>query len=125
MAFTATEKVNIRRYCGYYLFGGNPVQSFAWRYTDQYGHLEFVMNNMQTEEETVVRTVYLPNLALLESDIPAVRENLDTKQAAVWYWNEMELSGRIKLYTYWCKQLAGFMGVGNGPNLSSGTSFVV
>jgi hypothetical protein len=125
MAFTDAQKVDIRRYCGYYLFGSQPTQTFAWRYTNQYGHLEFVMNNMSVDEQAVVLTTYLPNLNLLEADIPATRQNLDTKQAAVWYWNTNEINDRVKLFRFWCKQLAGFMGVGEGPVLSGTTSFVV
>lgn len=125
MGFTDAQKVDIRRYCGFYLFGSQPIQTFAWRFTNQYGHLEFVMNNMSDDEVTVVLTVYLPNLNQLEADIPAIRQNLDTKQAAVWFWNTNEIDDRIKLFRYWCKQLAAFMGVGEGPGLSSITSFVI
>lgn len=125
MAFTDAEKVDVRRYCGYYLFGSQPIQTFGWRFTNQYGHLEFTMNNMADDEYIVAQTVYLPNLRLLEADIPAVRQNLDTKQAAVWYWNPREIDDRMKLFRIWCKQFAGFMGVGEGPNLSGALSFVV
>lgn len=125
MAFTNAQKVSIRRYCGYYLFGSQPVQTFAWRFTNQYGHLEFVMDNMTVDEELTAINVYLIPLAQLEADIPQIRQNLDTKQAAVWYWNNNEIRDRMILFRTWCKELAGFMGVGQGPNLGGVTQFAV
>ena len=120
MAFNEYQKVNIRRFCGYYLFGSVPVQTFAWRYTTEYGTLEFTMNNMQPQEQVIVETVYLPNLLEMERAIPLVAQNLDTLQAAVWHWNPNELRDRQNLFFFWCKQLAGFMGLDGGPNLPGG-----
>lgn len=125
MAFTNAEKDDIRRYCGFYVFGSQPIQTFGWRFTNQYGHLEFLMNNLTTNQEDITRNVFLTNLRLLEADIPAIRSNLDTKQAAVWYWNDNEIRDRMRLYTTWRKNLCGYLGVGYGPDLISGVSFTV
>lgn len=121
MAFTSAEKVAIRRYCGYPAYGNTPVLNFAWRFNTQYGDLEFYMNNISSDEETVVRTVYLPNLATLEADIPATRGNIDTARAAVWYRNKDELKERWAIFDDWRRRLCGFLGVENGPFLASRT----
>lgn len=120
MAFTADQKNNIRRYCGYYVFGSQPIQTFGWRYAEQYGHLEFLMNNLTLEQEFITINTYLVNLNQLEADIVSVRQNMDTKQAAVWYWNTNELRDRNKLYTMWRRYLCEYLGVDYGPALGSG-----
>lgn len=120
MAFTDSEKDDIRRYCGYPVLGDTPVQDFAWRYTNEYGHMEFILNNLSTNQENIVRTVYLANLTTLESDIPSVRQNLDTKQAAVWHWNDNEIRDRMRLFNLWRRQLCNYLGIPAGPNFGGG-----
>lgn len=119
MAFTATELVQIRKYCGYPLFGNTPIANFQWRYSTEYGDLEFYLQNMSPEEQSEVTTYYLPNLILLEQDIPSTRQNSDTARAAVWYRNPRELQERIQNYTILRKQLCDFMGVLYGPALAN------
>lgn len=88
MAFTDEQKVAIRRYCGYPAFGNVPIPNFAWRYSTQYGDLEFRIDNLSDDEANEVIDYFLPNLALLETDIPATRTNVDTDRAAIWYRNK-------------------------------------
>ena len=84
MAFTTAEKVDIRRFCGYGLYGGaQPLPASGYRFSTQYGVLEYKLNTLGAEEEAVVRTVYLANLSTLETAIFGVGANLDTAQAAV------------------------------------------
>ena len=115
MALTAQEKVDIRRYCGFPVYGGQPVQAFGYRFFQWYGTLEFRMNNMQPEEETVVRNTYLTNLATLEAAIPTTSDNLDTAKAAVWEHNQNELRDREALFDSWRRRLCAFFGVPPGP----------
>jgi hypothetical protein len=120
MAFSDAERVQIRKYCGYPMFGGQPVQDFGWRYFQQYGTLEFRMVNLSPQEESEIRNNYLVKLPNLETDAYGVRSNLDTKQAAVWYWNDNEIRDRKKLYNYWRYQLCAFIGIGPGPYFGGG-----
>ncbi len=104
------------------MFGGQPVQDFGWRFFQQYGTLEFRMVNLSEDEEIEIRTNYLVKLPNLETDTYSVRQNLDTAQAAVWYWNKEEIRDRKKLYNYWRGELCAFIGVDKGPYFSSGGS---
>ena len=122
--FTDAQKVSIRRYCGYMAFGSIPVPNFAWRYSDNYGDLEFRINNLSDDEEAQVITYYLPNLLQLENDIPvATRTFIDTDRAAVFYRNKNELAERWALFNSMRRYLCDFIGAEYGPALLSGTGF--
>lgn len=126
MAFTEKERTDIRRYCGYPVFGAQPTQGFGYRFFTWYGNLEYKLNNLQGSEEDVVRNVYLANLALLESDITSSRANLDTDKAAVWTHNKDEVKDRTALLDDWRRRLCGFLGVPPGPGLcNAGIRIVV
>lgn len=116
MALTDAEKVDVRRYCGFPAYGGQPVQAFGHRFFQWYGTLEFRMNNLQAAEETVVRG-FLANLATLEAAVPAASANLDTDEAAVWKHNKREVDDRMALYATWRRELCKFFGVPPGPGL--------
>lgn len=125
MAFTDAEKTDIRRFCGYPVFGGQPVQAFGHRFYQQYGTLEFRLNNLLASEEAVIRTTYLTNLQQLEIDIVGTRANLDTDQAAVWTHNKNEQRDREQLFDSWRRKLCGFLGVPAGPALGTGNSITL
>lgn len=120
MAFTDMEKTDIRRFCGFPVFGGQPVHAFGHRFYQQYGTLEFRLNNLQASEEAVIRTTYLANLQQLEVDIVGTRDNLDTDQAAVWTHNKREQADREALFDSWRRRLCGFLGIPPGPALGDG-----
>lgn len=124
MSFSAANKVDIRRHCGYPAFGSlSTVQGGfqSWRFLTQYGELEFRMNNMAPEEETVVLN-YVTQLNTLETDIYGSRANLDTKKAAVFEPNPDEQRQREALYASFRRKLCSFMGVPPGPALGSSSS---
>lgn len=127
MAFTDTEKTDIRRFCGFPMFGGQPVQAFGYRFFQHYGTLEFRMNNALPSEELVVRTTYLQNLYDLEQAVPDAAANLDTDEAAVWKHNKQEVADRVNLFNHWRRELCNFFGIPPGPGLSasSGMRLVV
>lgn len=127
MAFTAAEKVDIRRFCGFQAYGNITTQAFAHRYSTHYGLLEFRMNNYSADEEAVIRTVYLANLTTLETAIVGTSANLDTDQAAVWHHNKHEQRDREALFASWRRKLCQFIGIACGPGLpaSSGMTLVV
>lgn len=123
--FTDAQKVQIRFYCGYGAFGSIPIPNFGWRYMTQYGDLEFRLNNMSQDEQDEVINFYLPNLLLLKQDIPAVRDNSDTSQAAVWYRNKNELKERRANFTGLRMDLCHFIGCDYGPSLLTGCMRII
>ena len=112
--FTETEKVAIRKHLGYPVFGDASPPAFGHRFMTHYGTLEYRVQHLSAPEEVVVRD-YLTKLAVLETDIYGVRDNLDTSAAAVWTRNPDEAAERERLYSSWAKALAGFLGVPMGP----------
>lgn len=124
MSFTEAEKTDVRRFCGYGAFGGgNPLPASGYRFSTQYGTLEYKLNNFSAAEEAVVRSNYLVSLATLEADImgaAGVRTNLDTDVAAVWTHNKNEFADRRNLYNSVRREFCGFLGITPGPALGSG-----
>lgn len=108
---TDAEKVEIRRYLGFPVFGQQLTPGFGYRYNQEYLIFEYRLNNLQSAEEDQIRDKFLPKLRQLEEDIYGVRENSDTSRAAVWYRNSSELRERVQNFNYWSKQLADFLGV--------------
>lgn len=126
MALADPEKVDVRRFCGFPVFGGQAVQAFGYRFFTAYGTLEFRLNNMQPAEEVVIRNTYLANLTTLENAIVGTSANLDTAKAAVWEHNKNELRDREALFLSWRKKLCQFLGIPPGPYLQSdGVEIVV
>jgi hypothetical protein len=126
MAFTDQERVDIRRFCGYPLYGGTPSGFQSYRFFQAYGTLEYRLTNLSANEESTVRSTYLTgpnNLFTLEQAITASSANLDTDAAAVWTHNKNEVRDRRRLFDYSCKQLMRFLGIPPGPNFAgdSGT----
>ncbi len=117
--FTNAEKTDIRRFCGYPAYGAGAVGFENWRFYQVYGELEFRMNNLAPEEETVARR-YLAQLASLELAVVRSSDSLDTDQAAVWTRNRTEVQDRENLLDDWRRRLCGFFGVPPGPGLRDG-----
>jgi hypothetical protein len=121
MSFTDAEKTDIRRFCGYGAFGGgNPLPASGYRFSTQYGVLEYKLNNLSASEEAVVRTTYLANLTTLETAIVGTSANLDTDEAAVWKHNANEQRDRDRLFDSWRRRLCGFLGIPAGPAFGGG-----
>ena len=123
--FTNAEKTDIRRHCGYPAYGAGAAGFENWRFYQVYGLLEFRMNNLAPEEETVVRR-YLAQLLSLELGVVRAGDSLDTDQAAVWTRNRTEVQDRERLLDDWRRRLCGFFGIPPGPALrSDGITLVV
>jgi hypothetical protein len=121
---TDGEKVDIRRFCGYPVYGAAPTGMQSWRYFQVYGLLEFRLTNLSDSEITIARR-YLGNLTVIELAVPAASDNLDTDQASIWTRNKNELTDRLRLFDEWRRRLCGFLGVATGPALSSGTASLI
>jgi hypothetical protein len=118
------EKVDIRRFCGYPLYGAGLAGMQSWRYFQVYGLLEFRLNNLATAEIAIARR-YLATLVMLELAVPTVSDNLDTDQASMWTRNKEELSDRSRLLDEWRRRFCGFLGVATGPALFSGSASLI
>jgi hypothetical protein len=124
MAFTDSERTDIRRHCGYPAYGIGTSGFQGWRFYQVYGLLEFRMNKLSGAEEAVVRN-YLATLATLERAVTDAGANLDTDQAAVWTRNPNEIRDRTRLFDDWRRRLCGFFGIPPGPALGDGTVTLV
>lgn len=123
MAFTDAEKNDIRRHTGYGVFGSESNPNYGYRYFQQFGLLEYRMNNLQTVEEATVKTVFLPRLNQLEIDIyDQTSENADTAKAAVWERNPNELTERERLYMSLRLKLCAYFRVPFGETVAKGFS---
>ena|ERR1700722_9285393 len=125
---TDQQKVDIRRYCGFGVYGNAVTSSpptWGYRYYEWNLILEYRMNNLSSDEEATLITIYLDNLYTLEAAIPTASNNLDTDRAAVWYHNKYEVRDRYQLFLLWCKRLSDYLGLQGMGSQSSGVRFVV
>lgn len=125
MSLSAAQMLDVRRYAGYPAIGDgqiNDFSDFAYGYTSP-GQIRTLLHRLTTlrpEEETVLTTVYLANLAVLEAAIPAAGSNLDTDEASVWKHNKSEVSDRASLFNRWRRDMCSFLGISPGPGLGNG-----
>jgi hypothetical protein len=124
MALSDMEKTDVRRYCGYPVWGSRQVVLLASATYQSRGLLEYRLNNLTTTEEAVLRR-HIATLALLESAIPRSADNLDTDQAAIWTRNRTEPADRLRLLDTWCRRVCHYLGVSPGPGLTTGSSISV
>jgi hypothetical protein len=118
MALTDAEKIQIRRFCGYPVFGNSPTPGFGYRFHTPYENLEWKLNHLSVGEETIIRETYLPRLGQLEADLfDQTRENLDTDAAAVWQHNPTEHRDRAALFDDLRQRFCGYLGTPPGPDL--------
>lgn len=126
---TDAQKDDIRRHCGYPVFGNGVSASppaFGYRYYSWYLNLEYRLNNLSSNQETLLTTIYIPNCNNALNAIMTASGNLDTDRAAVWYHNKNEVKDRFDLYKLQCKLLIQFLGVDyNIGQVISGISMVV
>lgn len=128
MALTDVQKDDVRRHCGFPVFGNGITASppaLGYRYQEWYLQIEYRMNNLSSNQELQLQNIFLTNCNNLESAIPTASSNLDTDRAAVWYHNKYEVRDRKQLYDYWCNRLIEWFGVASPSNLLSGMRQVV
>jgi hypothetical protein len=123
--FTDAQLVDIRRFCGYPVYGSGAVVFPAPWVMKQYMALEYKLQNINADEANVVINTYLANLNMLENAIPASSANLDTESAAVWTHNKDEQRDREHLFDSWRSRLCQFLGVPRGPNFPASSGCMV
>lgn len=126
---TDQQKADVRRFAGYPMLADTVADdsrdfAYGWVSPGVWNTLEHRLNNIRPEEETRLVSVYLTNLALLEQDVVDSRDNVDTKQAAVWYRNEQEIAEKRDLFDDWRRRMCYFIGIAPGPSLGDGSSTI-
>jgi len=124
MAFTEQYRVDIRKHCGFAMFGNIATQAFGYRYFQHYGTLEFRVSNASVEEEAII-TKYVDTLNVLEDAIVGSSDNLDTNKAAVWDHNPREVANREGLYLSFRLKLCAFLGISPGPGIKTGGNIII
>ncbi len=127
VAFAPTDAqlVDIRRFCGYPLYGDGAVVFPSPWIMRSYLALEYRMQHMDVNEGAVLVNTYLANLYTLETAIPGTSANLDTDVAAVWVHNKNEQADRDRLFDSWRRRLCNFLGVPPGPNFGGPSNSLV
>jgi hypothetical protein len=119
--WTFAEITDIRRYCGYPAYA-----AFGYMFEGVgNANLDSQLANMSDQEQAVIRTKFLPNLATLESNVMLSQTNVGTDEAAVWKRNPRELQDRVAAYRYMRRELCHHCGVHPGPGLGKGGGSVV
>ncbi|QDH16789.1 hypothetical protein [Swingsia samuiensis] len=111
-----SEKVDIRRFCGYPVIGSCDTSQGSWRFFQQEGTLEWRMNHLSSSERQQVRG-YIAQLEAMELALAHSSDNLDTERAASWFHNQNEVSDRLQLFWIWRKRFCTFLGVSGGSEL--------
>ncbi len=119
MAFTDAQLTDIRRFCGYPAYGAVGTAAESYRFFTAYGAMEYKLQNLSANEQSVVVTTYLTNLYTLETAIVGASSNLDTDSASVWKHNKSEVADRTALFAQWRVELCNFLGIPPGPGLSA------
>lgn len=122
---TTAQQIDVRRWMGYSVSGDStsfPFRELVYSEVSYMGlSIDYRLQHLQPEEETVVTTVYLNRLAALETAITDSSDNLDTDVAAVWAHNKNEVRDRTKLFNQIRRDLCAFLGFEPGPKLGDGS----
>lgn len=128
MALTDAQKDDVRRHVSYPVYGNGITASppsFGYRYYEWYLILEYRMDNLSTNQEILLTTIYVAQCNTAFNAIITSSDNLDTARAAVWDHNKYEVRDRFNLYKLQCSLLRQFLGVDDISPLMSGMSVVV
>ena len=117
-AFSDAEKADIRRFCGFPTYGAGSAGFQSWRFFQEYGLLEFRMNNLAPAECQNVRYL-VTQCYTLESAIWGASGTLNVDQAAVFKRNSNEVRDRKGLFNMIRRELCAAVGVPPGPNLGN------
>lgn len=112
---TATEKTDTRRFAGYPVTAALVSQEYGVQ--GDSATLDLILAALSDDQITTLRNVYLTPLRTLEADLFAVRANLDTAQAAVWYHNANELADREALFASLRRRMTFYLGIPAGAGV--------
>ena len=114
MPLSAADALDVRRFAGYPL-----VSSLIYQGLEVQGgsvSLDIVLARLD-DPSTVVVQAMLANLRLLDADLPAMRDDLDLKKAAVYERNPLEMAEREALLLLMRRRLCSLLGIAPGPGL--------
>lgn len=114
MPLSAADALDVRRFAGYPL-----AASLIYQGLDVQGasaSLDAILTALD-DPSTAVLQGLLTNLRLIEADLPAMRDGLDLKRAAVYERNPAEFAEREGLFLLMRRRLCAFIGVAPGPGL--------
>ena len=111
------ERVAVREFTGYGLYGPGPGSQSFNRFTVGYQSLEYRMGAMLPAELVIARD-HIATCSAAKVAWRGGADNLDTDQAAIWYRNRQEMHDRRAYYRECRRDLARFMGIPVGPELS-------
>ena len=115
--FTDTEKADIRRFCGYPTYGGLGGAGFqGWRFYQEYGLLEFRMNNLAPAEYQNVRYL-LSVLYPIEAALKGRYQTLNVSAAGPFTRNRNEVRDARADFDENRRDLCAAVGVPPGPLL--------
>lgn len=117
--FSDAEKADIRRYCWYPPYGTGNRSFEAWRFFQDYGTLEFRMNNMAPAEIQNIRW-QLSLLYPIEQAIADMYTDLQVAVAAAFTRNPKELADRTAHFSQQRRKLCALIGVPPGPEKPGG-----
>lgn len=123
---TAQQTADVRRFAGYPSLGTDTPAgasrdfAYGWVSPGVWQTLFTRLQNMPTEVEFTLTSVYLTKLYTLEAAITDAGDNLDTDVAAVWTHNKNEVSDRTRLFDQHRRRMCGFLGIAPGPYLGDG-----
>lgn len=119
-SFTDAEKADVRRFCGYPVYGVGTAGFVGDRFFAAWGQLEYKLVNLRPEEFQVAR-MYLSNLYPLETALTTISSTLNVDLAGPFKRNAAEQTERWRLFDAWRRRLCGFLGVPPGPALGDGS----
>jgi len=127
---TLAQMTDTRRWMGYQVVGTTmPINGNQDVVYGRFGMVTMSLytrlTTLTTEEEAVLVTTYLTNLATLETAIFGAGDNLDTDIAAIWTHNKNEVSDRVGLFNRVRRQMCDFIGFAPGPGLGAGGAQLV
>jgi hypothetical protein len=121
---TDDEKVDVRRFCGYSLYGNSPSGFVGYRFFQAQGFLEYRMTNCSSSEAQRIRK-FLAVIYQLEDAVAGASDNLDTLEAGILKLDPNEVAKRTNLLRKYCRDLCAFLGVPPGEGLGDGGTRIV
>lgn len=126
---TSLQKADARRFAGYPHIGDTPLDdtrdfAYSWVSPGVIQTLEHRLNNMSSDEESILINKYLTVLNDLEDAVVSATDNLDTDQAAVWVHNKNEVADRASLFKRKRMDMCQFLGIKPCDALNNSTKLV-
>ena len=118
-SFTDAETADMRRFCGYPVYGVGTAGFVGDRFFAAWGQLEYKMVNLRPEEFQVARMYLAAALPAGDGDHHGVGD-AECRSGGAVQAQRAEMRERRALFDGWRRRLCGFLGVPPGPALGDG-----